>query len=213
MCGSAAEFILDPWVLIQLPWHPLMLHQWLAAVLAETLKFEKEIAEFFHWPVANLMIPTLNNVVQIREALRQVLNCGFIRLFSLYATSPSFDASQTVVSPALDDVVLSAIPYLQFLLSKRCMRLIMSLKSILWTKTKDIGPLHPTSMHLYHDSTLDKLSYLYNPKFWKSDSKADDLFGKMADYTKLPMSDEKIRQAYNDTVKIFFFYKLIAIYL
>jgi hypothetical protein len=201
LCESAAEFILDPWVLIQLPWHPVMFHQWLAAVLAETLKFEKEIAEFYHWPVADLMMPTLENLAKIREALRTALNCGLVNLFSLYSISPSFDGAEQVVPLILDETVLPVIPYLRFILSKGASRLIMSLKKILWTQIKAKGPLHPTSMVLYQDNTLDELIYLYSPKFWKCDSKAEELFGTMEGYQKLmQLSDEQIHKAYRNTV-------------
>jgi hypothetical protein len=38
---SAAEFLLDPWLLIQLPWNAALLNQWLMAALAEVFKFKK----------------------------------------------------------------------------------------------------------------------------------------------------------------------------
>jgi hypothetical protein len=35
---SSAEFLLEPCVIIQLPWNPVILRQWLAAALLEVLK-------------------------------------------------------------------------------------------------------------------------------------------------------------------------------
>jgi len=42
------DFLTEPWVLVQLPFQPTLLHQWLATLVAEYLKFEKMQADTFH---------------------------------------------------------------------------------------------------------------------------------------------------------------------
>ena len=54
LCKSAKDFLLEPCILIQLPWTPILLHQWLVAALAEVLLFEKSSVELRHWPIPKL---------------------------------------------------------------------------------------------------------------------------------------------------------------
>jgi hypothetical protein len=179
LCGNAAEFILDPWVMIQLPWYPVMFHQWLAAVLAEVLKFEKEIVELNHWPIADSMKIPVGLLFRVRTTLRRTLYCGFLFLHMQYEYCPDFEMEQSIVSTIMDRVVLLAAPYLRFLLSNNYKRLLMSLKNYLWTAAKNRGPVRPSArINNMYDAKFDELSYLYSPDFWKSDGKAEKLFGK-----------------------------------
>lgn len=195
LCENASEFILNPWVLIQLPWYPLMFHQWLAAVMAETLKFEKEIAEFFHWPVILPMLPIICNLVKISEILRGTLVRGFLFLHTQYSLHDDIELDQTVVKGISDRVVLFAIPHLQFLLSNDTMRLVQTLKRIFWIQMKNNGPLCSIPLSTFYSNLLDKTNYLYNPEFWKSDCRGKDLFGKLLNVpnllenSKIPVQD------------------------
>jgi hypothetical protein len=180
LCGNAAEFILDPWVMIQLPWYPVMFHQWLAAVLSEVLKFEKEIVEFHHWPVADSMKTPIAQLFFVRARLRRALYCGFLYLHLQYSHCPDFEMEQDMVTTILDRIILFAAPYLRFLLSGNSMRLVMSLKNYLWTAVKSRGPFRPVArINNMYEALFDELHYLYNPQFWKSDGKAEKIFGKL----------------------------------
>lgn len=44
----AHEFLFEPWILIHLPFKEVLLRQWMVAAFAETLRFEKDVSEFFH---------------------------------------------------------------------------------------------------------------------------------------------------------------------
>jgi hypothetical protein len=179
LCGNVAEFILDPWVMMQLPWYPVMFHQWLAAVLSEVLKFEKELVELNHWPITDLMKTPVGQLFKIRTILRQSLYCGFLFLHLQYSHCPDFEFEQNMVSTIMDRIVLWVAPYLQFLLSSNSRRLIMSLKNYLWTEVKNRGPVGPLArINNMYDAKFDEIHYLYNPDFWKSDGKAEKLFGK-----------------------------------
>jgi len=43
------DFLTDPWVLVQLPFQPTLLHQWSLALLTEYLRFEKEVSGFHNY--------------------------------------------------------------------------------------------------------------------------------------------------------------------
>jgi hypothetical protein len=45
-CKSAEEYLFEPWVLLQLPFEPVILHQWSVALMAEALRFRKQITDF-----------------------------------------------------------------------------------------------------------------------------------------------------------------------
>jgi hypothetical protein len=48
-CQTSAEFLLDPWVLMQLPWNPVLLMQWTAGVLTEYYSLRFEMVELLRW--------------------------------------------------------------------------------------------------------------------------------------------------------------------
>jgi hypothetical protein len=208
LCGNAAEFILDPWVMIQLPWYPVMFHQWLVAVLAEVLKFEKEIAEFHHWPIAESMSNTISQLLDVRARLRGALYQGFVLLHLQYSHCPELEVDQRMVSVILDRIVLFSAPYLRFLLSNNAMRLVMSLKHYLWTSVKHGGPFRPVARINKYDAKLDELDYLYNPQFWKSDAKAEKLFGKLTKeemMKNLPTSEEEWNEQFLENAEFMVF--------
>ena len=48
-CTTSAEFLLDPWVLMQLPWNPVLLMQWTAGALTEYYSLQLEMVELLRW--------------------------------------------------------------------------------------------------------------------------------------------------------------------
>jgi len=176
-CETSAEFLLEPWLLVQLAWNPLMFHQWLVAVTAEIYKFEKELAEFYHWPVAQQQIPTLSSLWSITDQLRQISMLGFLHLCSTFELCPS-EESQEIVKDIVQNIV-EALPLLKFMLSKEAMKVVKSLKKLLWTPAKSgLGPINPMSMRVMKRVTLEDINSLYHPKFWK-EGKFGEVFGNV----------------------------------
>jgi hypothetical protein len=48
-CKTSAEFLLNPWVLMQLPWQPVLLLQWVAGVVTEIYSLRLELIELYRW--------------------------------------------------------------------------------------------------------------------------------------------------------------------
>jgi hypothetical protein len=63
---SAADFLLDPWILIQLPFQPVLLHQWAVALLAEAIIFQRKITPIFSYGCPE-------KLAKISDSLRKIL--------------------------------------------------------------------------------------------------------------------------------------------
>lgn len=72
VCKTAAEFLLEPWILLQIPFQPVLLNQWTVALLAEALIFQKKISPIFSYGFPR----QLNNVAEhLRNMLKSMMNC------------------------------------------------------------------------------------------------------------------------------------------
>jgi hypothetical protein len=124
----AAEFLLNPWLLIQLPWNAALLNQWLMAALAEVLKVNKELIRFHWWPI-NIEVLTLVNVMLTRvEVLhhRLMTGIGFVGLSKNSTTAP--EVSRAI----LKQLLLPVMPTLEMLLNKKLYATIEGLKKCSW---------------------------------------------------------------------------------
>ncbi|CAB3372441.1 Hypothetical predicted protein [Cloeon dipterum] len=76
-CESAAHFLLDFSVLVQLPFKPVLLHQWLVAVYYEALRCETEMIKFyfFEFPLKDLI--SVEALFQALYSLQDWLEKGF----------------------------------------------------------------------------------------------------------------------------------------
>lgn len=125
---SAAEFLLDPWLLIQLPWNAALLHQWLTAALAEVYMFKKEATKFQWWPTPRSMLSIVCDVLQQVEVIHYKLMMGieFVGLSKTSAIAPE------VSHAILEHLILPIMPTLEMLASKKLLTVIEALKKIAW---------------------------------------------------------------------------------
>jgi hypothetical protein len=79
-CESSYEFLFEPWVLIHLPFKPMLLHQWLVAALAETLQFEIDVSEFFHSPVPASLHKSVRRLAAVLKKLHELILKAFDHL-------------------------------------------------------------------------------------------------------------------------------------
>jgi hypothetical protein len=129
LCKSAAEFLLNPWLLIQLPWNAALLNQWLMAALAEVLKVKKELVNFPWWPlIGREVLITVNVVITQVEVLHLKLMSGidFVGLCKKSFTEPE------VSHATLTHLILPMMAPLEMLLNKTLFTTIEGLKKISW---------------------------------------------------------------------------------
>jgi hypothetical protein len=162
-CGSAEDFLLNPWVLIQLPFRPAVLHQWAVALLAEALKFQLEISDL-------LVIDTPTNYGPLVEKLLNMCNVmheSAQRALEYYSQC-CLNHWAPKVEPKLYQVFPALLPVLRFVLSARSKNVVRCIKRMSWnTKNtlrycrfrpyKTVGRVRPSDP-----------ANLYNQLFWRT---------------------------------------------
>jgi hypothetical protein len=136
LCESPAEFLLEPWLLMQVPWHPAVYYQWLIAALAEELKAMEQLVEFYVWPVPKRLVSAVCKLLMMVEKLHQRLLCGF-RLINWLANDNKdscsrFDTNCQTVQSILNLVILPSLPTIEFLVGDKFNIMANALKRMAW---------------------------------------------------------------------------------
>jgi hypothetical protein len=136
LCQSSAEFLLEPWLLMQLPWHPAVYYQWLIATLAEVLKAKKELVEFCWWPVAEKMFSVVRTLLTQVETLHRRIILGFdlIDWLTNYDQDPNsgYETNLHTVECILNMIVLPSLPAIEFLVGEKFNIMVRALKRMAW---------------------------------------------------------------------------------
>lgn len=128
--GSAEEFLLNPWVILQLPFQHAILHQWMVAFYAETLKFQKEVSDLLIITCPSEMRSALKLLSKISSTLSNFANKCQNYLFSYLWSNPSSPLHLNNFFNYLPNVV----PMLKFILSTKSKFVIRALKRMAWNK-------------------------------------------------------------------------------
>jgi hypothetical protein len=131
-CKTAREFLMEPWVLIQLPWNTNLLHQWLVAVQAEILQLMPELARFMHWPFPMKHMFRISQMSNIICELSVRIEKAFQLVVWLESKWPESNSKAPLC--ILDHVVLPVLKLLEFILSKRALNLIRTLNSMVFSE-------------------------------------------------------------------------------
>jgi len=160
-CQTAAEFLLEPWILVQLPFQPLLLHQWSVALLAEALKFQKELGEFQSMP-KQLQRPVGKLVEMCQLMFKMAFQ--FFDHFSIYMYEGKTTMDGNVGLEFLKHVP-DVLPVIKFVLSNECKTIVKVL-----TKMASSFPFTDHSgKHAQIESGAD-FSFCYNQNYWKQKS-------------------------------------------
>jgi hypothetical protein len=133
VCTSPAEFLLEPWVLVQLPWNPVLLHQWLVAVFAEYLKLKIQFADFRHLGLPKTVSEYAAHMELILVHIQITMAEGFEALAGLINYSFSEKVAECVDN-IKNSVVGNLVPFLELIFSGRLEVCINALKRICWNK-------------------------------------------------------------------------------
>jgi len=167
-CQSAAEFLLEPWVLIQLPFKPLLLHQWCVALIAEALKFYKELGDMTTVVPSRLHRPVTKLVEMYNLMMRTA--CNYIINVVAYVYGG-------VCSYTLDNLP-EVLSVLEFVLSDECRNGVKALKNLAWNSTTKSSLRElPVKMN-----GLDFDSFCcYNKNYWKRKKVVNDICPRVGD--------------------------------
>jgi hypothetical protein len=166
MCESAHEFLLESWVLIHLPFKPVLLHQWLVGALAETLRFEKEVSEFFHSAIPSNLQKSVKRLASLLKKLHEFINKAFDYLDDC-GVKPCIDRRPII------GVVEELLPPLQFVCSVKGKDMVKALKRKLMASASS----NEKFVEVEKDSGHHR-KFIYNLEFWLGKQKHGRLFGE-----------------------------------
>jgi hypothetical protein len=161
-CKTASEFLLNPWVLIQLPWDTTLLHQWLVAIEAEILQLSKEFEEFHVWSIPEPVNSEVKKLYLIIGDLRGRVTRGFVLIDWMEKQWPQVDGRANKC--ILDCIVLPALSPLEFILSQKALDVTKALKVLTFKNSvscSDKGfvfrvvELEDEESNLYHSGFRD----------------------------------------------------------
>jgi hypothetical protein len=143
LCETSAEFLLEPWLVMQLPWHPALYYQWLAAALPEVFKAKKQLSEFYYWPVPKQTFLAVAKLLSMVETLHRRIILGF-RLInwlpnSKDSYSSGFDLNSNIALLILNLIVLPSLPTIEFFVGDKFNTVVRAVKRMAWSYTSYKG--------------------------------------------------------------------------
>jgi len=154
-------------VLIQLPFQPLLLHQWCIALLAEALKFHKEICDFYMLPIPKHLRRLVPHLFAMCTQMFTSHNIcfGHLEMFIYHG--------QENVQNNVDWKFLKSMPetlaVLEFVLSDECRNVVKALKRMAWNKTTKLD-FRERIGGAYPPVNFNRFDICYNMNYWKQKS-------------------------------------------
>jgi len=207
-CKSAAEFLLEPWILVQLPFQPLLFHQWSVALLAEAVNLYTELQELCYIP-KSLHAPA-NKLFKMCNLLYQTAFKSFEHL-STYIYKGEESLSTTVSSDFFKNLP-EVMPVIEFVLSDERKNIIKALTKITFeTTTYDYsgqrecvvrcrdGEFHCYSSHFWMQKSLvhcissEEFLLPWNEKHYENDDfKAPEISASEIEELKILIEEKFI---------------------
>ncbi|XP_065344160.1 uncharacterized protein LOC135942135 [Cloeon dipterum] len=161
-CRRPEDFLFEPWILIQLPFQPVLLHQWLVAVFVEVLIFEMEMSEFYNYPFPEEFKIAVSELDIILKALKGNLGFGFDWLQS---QAEAACENEIVVGDLVEftNMLKETLAFLEFRFSVG-RTVISALKKLCWSASQSQSKL----VELEKTKTaFDERNFLYNWTAWR----------------------------------------------
>lgn len=133
---SSAEFLLEPCVLVQLPWSFILLRQWLIAAFIEVIKFELQTVEFRHWPIPREAEECVRELLFLIKQTKSSLLLGFY--FCCRITNSYPNTIEEMPANIMDKVVLPSMPTLELLCSGEAYRILHTLKQVCFATSRSL---------------------------------------------------------------------------
>ncbi|CAB3375719.1 Hypothetical predicted protein [Cloeon dipterum] len=160
-CQSALEFLIDLWVVVQLPFQPALFHQWLVAFAVEVFKISMELSEVYY---------LLDSV----ESPLKRQNLLFFEKFAWEFVSQGFHFLQAFATPEnqsdFPDLNFACDAMKHWLTNDKGIKKIRAYKKLV------------TAHHVQHAPSKknynlpDDLQNIYNLNFWRDKSPCRKIF-------------------------------------
>jgi hypothetical protein len=178
LCTTSAEFLLNPWVLLQLQWNPVLLLQWTAGVLVEFYTFRLELVELYRWYLPhNLTLTTVKKLFKLLHFFH-VNSYRVLSHLTLYFRSISMQCGCQITSDFMNLVNHGIVPLLEFVTSGKARDIVRALKRISFGSNyrSNTDNYTATFIHYEWESTYNSI---FSDHFWHQ-GKYEDLIGPAA---------------------------------
>jgi len=120
-------------VLLQLPFQPVLLHQWAVALLAEVLTFKKELAPLYYLGYGTNLRGPMKKLITMCNKMQQTA-LDFFSYFTSYAANAHL-SNHKIIEPMLTPMLNAfpeILPIIKFVLSYECKNAVCALKYLAW---------------------------------------------------------------------------------
>jgi hypothetical protein len=160
---------LEPWILLQMPFEPALLHQWAVTLLAEALLFQNKISPIFSYGCPSKVAKITQNLKQMLLAMK---NCANFTL-ELYlkmcfeASEDNFHSSLQREFETLSSHLNKVLPILAFTSSKEAPLIISAITNICLEELNNGSEVDPPQVVLLDSE--EQPTPLYDFWFWTND--------------------------------------------
>jgi hypothetical protein len=129
---NAAEFLLEPWVLLQIPFQPAMLHQWAVALLAESMIFQQKISPIYCFGFSHKFNFITEHLRLMLLAMRDCANF-FLKLYVTMCVEGQRNNFHSALQPNFElfsNHLTAVFPIIEFATSDEANSMIRSIVNI-----------------------------------------------------------------------------------
>jgi hypothetical protein len=161
---TAAEYLLDPWILIQMPFQFALLNQWAVALLAEALIFQKKISPIFSYGIPAKLT---NAGEKLRKMLETMRSCANFTLQLYLAISSdglenNFHCALQEKFDAFSNHLAKVLPILEFVTSEEASSVIGTIENICLEELNAGVDVNPPQVVIFNSIELPTPLY----DFW-----------------------------------------------
>jgi len=161
-------------VLIQLPFQPVMIHQWAVALLAEALRFQKELSDFYCIGFPTSLTSAVAALLKMCDTMLSTA-MNFLACFNFCIQNASLNMHKIIepIFGKMDESLQEILPILEFVLSDECRNIVKALKKIAFNQSTKIDYSRRPEVGV---ADFGDHQTIYNYEFWHQNKFISQLF-------------------------------------
>jgi hypothetical protein len=167
---------LEPWILLQMPFHPVILHQWAATLLAEALIFQQKISPIFCYGFSKEIASI---AFDLRKMLLTMKNCANFTLqlyvkMCIEGCENNFHSSLYAEFEEFSNHLKKLLPILEFVTSKEASSIILAITYICLEELNKGNAVNPPQVVIINAD--EQPTPLYDFWFWTKECDINEVF-------------------------------------
>jgi hypothetical protein len=179
---TAAEYFLDPWVLIQMPFQLALLNQWAVALLAEAMLFQKKISPIFSYGIPKKLTKLAENLRTILDTMKNfaIFLLHLYRSISEDGLEKNFHCALQLQFDEFSSQLTKVMPILEFVTSAEASSVIGAIENIFLAELNAGSDVNPPQVVNYNSAELN--TPLYDSWSWIKECRLEKvIIGAMGD--------------------------------